>query len=174
MFRLYEGEPPGHTSTSNPRRFSLEMWEGSLSWWGKSRRSEREVDYSAVLFKNLLSSRGLNAWLFLSMRVVGFTWRSFLKVCRQMGRGLEMRLLAGLERSEFFGVSDCLLAAKFKWPPWKHTPCARASTKEVRSSDSRTSFALARPANLLIRQSSLSWFVVSIFLLTKLPNLLTR
>lgn len=31
----------------------------------------------------------------------GFYLAAIFKVCRQMGRGLEMRLLAGLEQSEF-------------------------------------------------------------------------
>lgn len=93
---------------------------------------------------------------------------------RSDGAGSWNEIVGGSRAIGIFGVSDCLLVAKFKWPPWKHTPRTRASTNEVRSSDSRASFALARPVNLLIRQSSLSWSVVSFFPLTKLPNLLNR
>jgi len=79
MSRLYEGEPPGHTSTLSPRRFSLEMWEGSLSSSGKSTRSGREVDYPAVLFKNLLGYRGLSHDFFR------FTWWPFSKFAVRWG-----------------------------------------------------------------------------------------
>ena len=161
MSRLYEGEPLGRTSTLSPRRFSLEMWEGSLSWWGKSRRSEREVDYPTVLFKNLRSYRGLSHDFFCRCAewiLLGGHFQSL----PSDGVGFGNEIVGGSRAVGIFGVSDCLLAAKFKWSPWKHTPRARASTKEVIFPDSRASFALARPANLLIQQGSLSWSVVKL------------
>ena len=138
------------THQLRPQGLSLEMWEGSLSWSGKSRWSGGEVDYPADLFKNLLSYRGLSHYFLCRCAewvLLGGHFQSLPS--DRAGSGNE--IVSGSRAVGIFGVSDCLLAAKFKWPPWKHTPRARASTKEVRSSDSRAFFALARPANLLIR-----------------------
>ena len=104
---LYMKENLQGTHQLRPQGLSLEMWEGSLSWWGKSRRSGRVVDYPAVLFKNLLSYRGLSHDIFCRCAkwvLFGGHFQSLRSDGAGSGNGI-----AGRSRAvKIFELSDCL------------------------------------------------------------------
>lgn len=106
-----------------------------------------------------------------------FYLAAIFKVCRQMGRGLEMRLLVGLEQSEFWeypiacGKSQMATMKTHPKGPRIDKGSNLLQFKSLLCTSKACQFVITTGLFIMIRSQA---SVVFFFLLTKLPNLLNR
>ena len=171
MSRLYEGESPGHTSTSSPRllpsnvgglpimvREIQAIWEGG---WLSSR----------AFLRTYLAIEGSHMTFFVDARS-GFYLAAIFKVCGQMVRGLERGLLAGLEQSKFSNYP--ITCGKIQMATMKTHPTRPLIDLRSKVFGFKNLLCISKACHAVNTTGLFIMIRCFLFLLTKLPNLLNR
>ena len=168
MSRLYEGESPGHTSTSSQ---ACHLKCGRAPYHGEGNPGDLGgwLTIQPCFLRTYLAIEGSHMTFFIDARS-GFYLAAIFKVCGQMVRGLEMGLLAGLEQSKFSNYP--IACGKIQMAIMKTHPTRPLIDKRSKVFGFKN--LLCKACHAVNTTGLFIMILCFLFLLTKLPNLLNR